>query len=516
MSFFSFPLLLATIVFVDVFQLQTAVRLKKQQRALNSSGAEAAAVTRGGPAAFVTRWNHAILEQTLREIIIEPEYPDVPVLMLVNRKSGGQYGDTLLEDMNNENSTSNPTRIPAFALPAHTKTPQAAMLKMIAQAWRKRTTARLICAGGDGTSSWCFGVLANLILKNGGGVFGGDFAMAGSLAMEKYRYFKQFLPAFVMCPMGTGNDLARSSGWGKTYPGAGANIAAWIENVKTADRFMFDIWRVTFSAAGDCGIVDTLPGSQCGDEENFRKRDDGSLEWVMFLYASTGFDAEIIRRFVRRPSQIVNYLEHGSNGMRIGFGIWWQRIRKLWQEGAGIGHTMTDEGGTHIVTKAKAPYHKGTSVDIMNVPTIAGGGFLWGRPGHSGKTSREGVPFHNVRMNDGRIEVLSSPHPVATVLGQTVVRQLSREGQPYSMDLTWNDEPPHGRPFQVDGECLICSKGGHLSIRYGGSIQMLQGRTPAVADAISPMLLDEELPEIDPVQEEYAFEFPGSEHMEGE
>jgi hypothetical protein len=234
----------------------------------------------------------------------------------------------------------------------------------------------------------------------------------------------------------------------------------------------------------------------------------------MFLYVSTGFDAEIIRRFKRRRGQWKNIAEHIKNGAVLGFKIWWQRIRKLWQEDAGFGHAIEDDGGYHLTSIRDRKYHKGTAIDILNTPTISSGGFVWGRPG--GNRSEHGVPFRPARMNDGRVEVLTSPHPVNTATG-VLFTQLSRLAQATAFDLNFiadND----GRPFQVDGECMVCFGGGLMQVRYGGQIPMLRGEQQRyLQDTITPLADGEELPPVAPMRLEYeTFNFPGQEHMFGE
>ena len=84
-----------------------------------------------------------------------------------------------------------------------------------------------MCFGGDGTFNWVASTV--LALRADG---------SGAAA--------SFTPCLVPCPLGTGNDLARSMGWGAKFPGFEA-LPLFVRNARAAPRGTeIDIWRLGF------------------------------------------------------------------------------------------------------------------------------------------------------------------------------------------------------------------------------------------------------------------------------
>ena len=87
--------------------------------------------------------------------------------------------------------------------------------------------ALLVCFGGDGTFNWVASTV--LALRAEGSGAGASFA-----------------PHIVPCPLGTGNDLARSLGWGAKFPGFEA-LPHFVSDARAAPRGTeIDIWRLGF------------------------------------------------------------------------------------------------------------------------------------------------------------------------------------------------------------------------------------------------------------------------------
>ena len=83
----------------------------------------------------------------------------------------------------------------------------------------------LICFGGDGTFNW---VATAVLALNAEG-------------------FPAFRPHLLPCPLGTGNDLARSLGWGAKFPGFDA-VPRFVAAARAAPRgTQLDIWRLDFA-----------------------------------------------------------------------------------------------------------------------------------------------------------------------------------------------------------------------------------------------------------------------------
>lgn len=95
----------------------------------------------------------------------------------------------------------------------------------------------MLCFGGDGTFNWVASTVlamrAEAAAADGGGSGDGDAAL-------------RFAPDLVPCPLGTGNDLARSLGWGAKFPGFAA-LPRFVSDAAAAPRgTQIDLWRLDF------------------------------------------------------------------------------------------------------------------------------------------------------------------------------------------------------------------------------------------------------------------------------
>merc|ERR1712012_1325598 len=104
------------------------------------------------------------------------------VFAFVNPKSGGNLGQDIMAYLKDELGID-------FVCDLSMQDPAAFVKKRIIHEQKR---SRLMVCGGDGIASWILGVLANA-------------RMSGDL---------QFQPPMGIIPLGTGNDLARSLGWG--------------------------------------------------------------------------------------------------------------------------------------------------------------------------------------------------------------------------------------------------------------------------------------------------------------
>ncbi|KAF6153952.1 hypothetical protein GIB67_023729 [Kingdonia uniflora] len=145
--------------------------------------------------------------------------PACPVLVFINSKSGGQLGGNLLityRSLLNDNQV--------FDLGE--ETPDKVLHKIyvtleklnrngdsFADEIKKRL--RLIVAGGDGTASWLLGVVCDLKLSHP--------------------------PPIATVPLGTGNNLPFSFGWGKKNPGTDPqSVKLFLEQVMQAEEMKID------------------------------------------------------------------------------------------------------------------------------------------------------------------------------------------------------------------------------------------------------------------------------------
>jgi len=106
-----------------------------------------------------------------------------------------------------------------------------------------RARLAVLVAGGDGTVAWVLGTLA-------------DLAAAGAPGAASP-------PPVTILPLGTGNDLALSFGWGTRFERAWiadhAALYASLERIARGGVRDLDTWRITLSREGGLAAADTFP-----------------------------------------------------------------------------------------------------------------------------------------------------------------------------------------------------------------------------------------------------------------
>lgn len=127
------------------------------------------------------------------------------IIAFVNPKSGGQKGRVVLESLKNylpkENIFDLSKGGPRAGLEEH----------------KDKTNLKIVACGGDGTAGWVLSVLDEMD-------FGGT------------------LPAISMIPLGTGNDLARTFGWGGGY--VDESMSFFLEKVINGLVIKMDRWSI--------------------------------------------------------------------------------------------------------------------------------------------------------------------------------------------------------------------------------------------------------------------------------
>ncbi|KAK9973192.1 hypothetical protein ABG768_023935 [Culter alburnus] len=141
-----------------------------------------------------------------------------PVLVLANTRSGNNMGEVLLGEFR---TLLNPVQVfdlselpPSKALQLCTLLPPGSV--------------RVLVCGGDGTVGWVLDAIDTMKLK------GQD----------------QFIPFVTILPLGTGNDLSNSLGWGAGYAGE-ISVEEVIRNVLEAEVVKMDRWKVQVASKGN-------------------------------------------------------------------------------------------------------------------------------------------------------------------------------------------------------------------------------------------------------------------------
>lgn len=192
----------------------------------------------------------------------------VPVLVLVNPKSGGGLGSTIAAVLEQIEG------IEVFHLSTLGLNDCVRRLRQL-----KKKQPRLVCAGGDGTVT---AVVRTLL--------------AAGLSS---------IPVAVL-PLGTGNDCARSLGM-KALPSAASLRAmkAWVHKVTRAPVVSTDVFEVAFDTFDGGGIVCVRNGEETQLSETV-------VRGTALCYCSVGTDARITFtvELHRKKSRLLNMLTY--------------------------------------------------------------------------------------------------------------------------------------------------------------------------------------------------------------
>ncbi|KAE8668592.1 Diacylglycerol kinase 7 [Hibiscus syriacus] len=167
---------------------------------------------------------------------------ETPIVVFINPKSGGRHGPVLKERL--QNLISEEQAILLFSpvlcvFDLHDVKPHEFVRYGLAclEKWAEsgdacaketRMNIRVVVAGGDGTVGWVFGCL-------------GELHQEGRLPV----------PPVAIIPLGTGNDLSRSLGWGGSFPFSWKSaIKRTLQRATTGPICHLDSWHVVVQMPG--------------------------------------------------------------------------------------------------------------------------------------------------------------------------------------------------------------------------------------------------------------------------
>uniref|UniRef100_A0A0D3G026 Diacylglycerol kinase n=1 Tax=Oryza barthii TaxID=65489 RepID=A0A0D3G026_9ORYZ len=163
-----------------------------------------------------------ILNPDSEQVLVD-QAPCCPVVVFINSRSGGQLGSSLIK-------TYRELLNKAQVFDLSEEAPEKVLHRLYCNfeklksngdpiAFQIQSNLRLIVAGGDGTASWLLGVVSDLKLSHP--------------------------PPIATVPLGTGNNLPFSFGWGKKNPTTDQEaVKSFLGQVKKAREMNIDSWHI--------------------------------------------------------------------------------------------------------------------------------------------------------------------------------------------------------------------------------------------------------------------------------
>ncbi|KAK9840512.1 hypothetical protein WJX84_002557 [Apatococcus fuscideae] len=366
---------------------------------------------------------------------IHPDQPEAPLIVFINSRSGGRAGATLTETLYQTLGHSQ-----VFDLAEHRPGPvltkiwqnlQHQIARGDVAAEHVRSNLKILAAGGDGTVAWVLQTIHALDLRPH--------------------------PAVAVMPLGTGNDLALSFGWGNAFQQAWiaerSSLYATLKRVAQADAHDLDRWGISISCMQP--VFHELPhslGKATADVAGEHK-----VAGLFWNYLSVGLDAQSAYGFhsIREskpwltPSRLANQAWYSYFSCATG---WFCGAPPIATK-ASLKVRGTDGiwKEIHLTKNVKA-------LVLLNLQSYGGGRDLWGVS--KARTKNPQRRWQAPIFDDGLIEVvgLRSGWQMALVMGGNLLGNHGRrlaQAREVMLDLHAPDatDSREGVAFmQVDGE----------------------------------------------------------------
>eukprot|EP01130_Rhizamoeba_saxonica_P010058 TRINITY_DN4116_c0_g2_i1.p1 TRINITY_DN4116_c0_g2~~TRINITY_DN4116_c0_g2_i1.p1 ORF type:complete len:566 (-),score=121.84 TRINITY_DN4116_c0_g2_i1:18-1715(-) len=253
---------------------------------------------------------------------------------------------------------------------------------------------KIVAAGGDGTAAWLFA------------------------AYDKHDIPSEEQPPLAILPLGTGNDLSRTLGWGNGCDSA-EDATKFMSRIPLTSTMGLDRWKINQFSVDENG-------------EYSVKVPNGKL--VANNYFSVGVDAEIALKFHNEretnpdafTSRVGNYLKYAKHGASAAMQGYPDLSKSI---------TLEVDGEYVHLQPLRA-------LVVVNLPSCYGGCYLWGSD-----DELEGN-LQPMRIDDGLVEIVGITS--ASHLGkiQAGVSSPFRIAQGSDVKITLSKP----LPCQVDGE----------------------------------------------------------------
>jgi len=337
----------------------------------------------------------------------------LPLLVLVNQGAGAKLGAVVAEALSQRSADVAAAGGTMRVVDVANTAPREALRAFASE----HAAYRVLVCGGDGTVTWVLAAIEELLAEAGGegaGSEAADAAVGGGWAEAPYR------PAVGILPLGTGNDLARVLGWGKSF--RRERMLSQLAKLDRSRIAALDRWQMRGS----------LP--------------EGRAETRLCNYCSIGVDAKAALLWARLSEARPELFK-----LRL--------LNKLWYIICGTPefalHSFSDLNERVFLEcdGEKIPLPPNLEgLMVLNTPSYGGGSDLWDEQRKAPLSSRlrhmhgEAQP---IAMDDGLLEVVGVTDVVHLALTLGGLSNGVRICQGRTMRL---HAPGGGVPLQVDGE----------------------------------------------------------------
>lgn len=376
----------------------------------------------------------------------EENSPEAPVVVFINSKSGGRLGPKLrnqLQDLISQEQVFDLSVVKPeefFQHGLHCLEELASNGDLCAQETRDRI--RVLVAGGDGTVGWVLGSISGLPLEK----------------------CKQIPPVGII-PLGTGNDLARSFGWGGTFSFAWrSEVKKYLLKAVNSRVCPLDSWHVVVKITDGQNVE--FPHAlkpqrhslltQDGELDRKSHGNVSSFDGVFHNYFSIGMDAQVAYGFHhlrnKRP-----YLARGPFSNKMVYAVysctqgWFCTSCSNNPQLSGINNIVR----LYIRRRKGSAWEEITipssvrAIVALNLQNYAGGRNPWGHPNPK---YLEKKGFGQAQADDGLIEIFGLKNGWHTSFVMADLITAKHLSQALDLKLELGGSQRKQAYMQMDGE----------------------------------------------------------------